>query len=106
MHGIISFLIAVSLVSGCTAAYSSAPLPTTHPASSAAPEAPPPPNSIPMRGGPGPFDYITMGGLFTVLKVHENLKRYDRDPGWYRHPQGTVATLASRKELQRDGITG
>ena len=64
-----------------------------------------PPNSIPMRGGPGPFDYITMGGLFTVLKVHENLKSYDYDPGWYRHPQGTVASLASRKELQRDGIT-
>jgi hypothetical protein len=63
-----------------------------------------PPNSIPMRGGPGPFDYITMGGLFTVLKVRENLKSYDRDPGWYRHPQGTVASPASRKELQRDGI--
>ncbi len=65
-----------------------------------------PPNSIPMRGGPGPFDYITMGGLLTVLKVRENLERYDRDPGWYRHPKGTVANLASREELRRDGITG
>jgi FtsP/CotA-like multicopper oxidase with cupredoxin domain len=65
-----------------------------------------PPNSIPMRGGSGPFDYITMGGLLTVLKVREHLERYDRDPGWYRHPKGTVASLASREELQRDGVTG
>ncbi len=63
-----------------------------------------PPNSIPMRGGPGPFDYITMGGLLTVLKVRENLQSYDRDPGWYRHPEGTVARLASREELRQDGI--
>jgi hypothetical protein len=64
-----------------------------------------PPNSIPMRGGPGPFDYITMGGLLTVLKVRENLKRHDRDPGWYRHRKGTVARLASSEELHRDGIS-
>lgn len=65
-----------------------------------------PQNSIPMRGGQGPFDYITMGGLLTVLKVRERLDRYDRDPGWYRHPAGTVARLASREELRRDGIKG
>ena len=65
-----------------------------------------PSNSIPMRGGPGPFDYITMGGLLTVLKVREHLDRYDRDPGWYRHPKGTVASLVSREDLRRDGITG
>ena len=63
-----------------------------------------PANSIPMRGGKGPFDYITMGGLLTVLKVRENLDGYDLDPGWYRHPEGTVATAASRDELRRDGI--
>jgi FtsP/CotA-like multicopper oxidase with cupredoxin domain len=63
-----------------------------------------PQNSIPMRGGPGPFDYITMGGLLTVLKVRERLERYDRDPGWRQHPKGTVARLASREELRRDGI--
>lgn len=28
-----------------------------------------PPNSIPMLGGPGKYDYITMGGMFTVLKA-------------------------------------
>lgn len=63
-----------------------------------------PPNSIPMRGGPGPFDYITMGGLLTTLKVREYLERTDRDPGWYRHPKRTVASLASHNELRRDGI--
>ncbi|MGH7858256.1 MAG: multicopper oxidase family protein, partial [Candidatus Binatia bacterium] len=63
-----------------------------------------PANSIPMRGGPGPFDYITMGGLFTMLKVRPNLESTGRDPGWYRHPPGTVASLASRDELRRDGI--
>ena len=63
-----------------------------------------PGNSIPMRGGLGPFDYITMGGLLTVLKVREHLERYDRDPGWYQHPKGTEARLASGEELRRDGI--
>jgi manganese oxidase len=62
-----------------------------------------PKNSIPMIGGPGPFDYITMGGLFTILKVRANLTSYD-DPGWYQHPPGTVASLASADELNRDGI--
>jgi hypothetical protein len=56
-----------------------------------------------MVGGYGPFDYITMGGLFTILKVRENLTSY-ADPGWYGHPQGTVASLASTEALQRDGI--
>ncbi len=65
-----------------------------------------PSNSIPMRGAQGPFDYISMGGLLTVLKVRENLASYDRDPGWYEHPKGTVASLASRSELARDGIKG
>jgi FtsP/CotA-like multicopper oxidase with cupredoxin domain len=63
-----------------------------------------PQNSIPMRGGPGPFDYITMGGLLTILKVREELRPDNRDPGWYRHPRGTVASLATREELRRDGI--
>ena len=62
-----------------------------------------PKNSLPMVGGPGPFDYITMGGLFTVLKVRENLASYD-DPGWYQNPPGTVADLASAEMLKRDGI--
>jgi hypothetical protein len=62
-----------------------------------------PRNSTPMVGGKGPFDYITMGGLFTVLKVREGITSYD-DPGWYQHPEGTVADLASADQLKHDGI--
>ena len=62
-----------------------------------------PKNSIPMVGTKGPFDYITMGGMFTIVKVRENLTNY-ADPGWYKHPQGTVADLARTGELQRDGV--
>jgi hypothetical protein len=30
--------------------------------------------------------------MFTVVKVREGLARGDyRDPGWYRHPPGTIA---------------
>jgi len=60
-----------------------------------------PRNSIPMVGAPGPFDYITMGGMFTVLKVREGITNYD-DPGWYQHPDGTVASPASPEEMRRD----
>lgn len=42
--------------------------------------------------------------MFTVLKVREGLTSYD-DPGWYEHPDGTVASPASPAELDRDGIT-
>ena len=62
---------------------------------------PVPKNSIPMVGARGPFDYITMGGMFTLLKVREHLTSYD-DPGWYKHPPGTVADVASPEELRRD----
>ncbi|HEY5864636.1 MAG TPA: multicopper oxidase domain-containing protein [Candidatus Tectomicrobia bacterium] len=66
---------------------------------------PMPPNSIPMKGAVGPFgDYISMGGMFTVVKVRDRLASYDQDPGWYQHPPGTVALKASAEELARDGI--
>jgi hypothetical protein len=33
-----------------------------------------------------------MGGIFSVVKVREGLAASDyRDPGDYKHPQGTVA---------------
>ena len=64
-----------------------------------------PRNTIAMKGAPGPFgDYISMGGLFTIIKVRDQLTSYDSDPGWYRHPTGTVAVKASDSELVRDGI--
>ena len=64
---------------------------------------PVPKNSIPMVGGDGPFDVITMGGMFTILKVRETLESYD-DPGWYQYPAGSVADLAQAAELARDGV--
>ena len=37
-----------------------------------------------------------MGGMFTVVKVREGLAVGDyRDPGWYRHPKGTIARRVS-----------
>ncbi|HHT9107161.1 MAG TPA: multicopper oxidase family protein [Candidatus Wunengus sp. YC63] len=49
-----------------------------------------PKNTLPMMTGKGPFGPVEMGGMFTVLKVRENITNYD-DPGWYQHPNGTVA---------------
>jgi hypothetical protein len=58
-----------------------------------------------MKGATGPFgDYISMGGMMTVIKVRDRLKSYDEDPGWYQHPPGTVAMKARAAELARDGI--
>jgi manganese oxidase len=55
-------------------------------------EMPLPDNTLPMMSGRGPFGAMEMGGMFTVLKVRDKLARGDyRDPGWYRHPAGTVA---------------
>lgn len=55
-------------------------------------EMPLPDNTLPMMTGQGPFGPLEMGGMFTVVKVHEDVKPGDyTDPGWYRHPQGTVA---------------
>jgi hypothetical protein len=45
-----------------------------------------------------------MGGLFTILKVRDQLRSYDEEPGWYQHPPGTVALKATDEELRRDGI--
>ncbi len=51
-----------------------------------------PDNTLPMMTGFGPFGPMEMGGMFSVVKVREGLSRDDyRDPGWYEHPQGSVA---------------
>jgi hypothetical protein len=58
-----------------------------------------------MKGAVGPFgDYISMGGLLTIIKVRDRLATYDEDPGWYHHPAGTVAVRASEADLAHDGI--
>jgi len=55
-------------------------------------EMPLPDNTLPMMSGNGPFGPIEMGGMFTTVKVREGIAKGDyKDPGWYRHPQGTVA---------------
>ncbi|MDC0675417.1 multicopper oxidase family protein [Nannocystis radixulma] len=64
-----------------------------------------PKNSIPMVGARGPFDDITMGGMFTIVKVRdEDIGDGNQDPGWYKHPPGTVADLARKEDMDRDGI--
>ncbi len=66
---------------------------------------PVPKNSIPMVGARGPFDYITMGGMFTIVKVREgDVGEDNADPGWYENPPGTVADVARKEDLSRDGI--
>ena len=55
-------------------------------------EMPIPDNTLPMMTGRGPFGPLEMGGMFSVVKVREGLARGDyKDPGWYKHPPGTVA---------------
>jgi FtsP/CotA-like multicopper oxidase with cupredoxin domain len=63
-----------------------------------------PKNSISMRKVDGPFGAkVMLGGMASVVKVRANIRNYE-DPGWYRHPKGTVASRASVDELRRDGI--
>ena len=51
-----------------------------------------PSNTLPMMTGTGQFGPIEMGGMFTVLKVREDLASGDyKDPGPYKNPSGTVA---------------
>jgi hypothetical protein len=53
-----------------------------------------PENTLSMMGGSGPYGNIEMGGMFTVMKIRENLAHDDyRDPGWYKAPAGSVARL-------------
>ena len=51
-----------------------------------------PENTLPMMAGAGQFGTIEMGGMFTTVKIREGLAHNDyKDPGWYKHPKGTVA---------------
>jgi len=51
-----------------------------------------PENTLPMMGGDGPFGSLEMGGMFSVVKVRDDLAPGDyRDPGWFKHPAGSVA---------------
>lgn len=68
-----------------------------------------PRNSVPMVGAPGPHDYITMGGMYTNLKVRSDLGNLRPEAGrdfsyggWYTNPRGTQAMPASQEELRND----
>jgi manganese oxidase len=55
-------------------------------------EMPLPDNTAPMMTGEGPFGSVEMGGMFSILKVRKDQQPRDyKDPGWFRHPKGTVA---------------
>ncbi|MBI5202101.1 MAG: hypothetical protein HY925_10985 [Elusimicrobia bacterium] len=68
-----------------------------------------PENTLPMMGGEGPFEMIGMGGMFTTLKVHDDMPSFatqeefakrihePNDGGWYRNPPGTVAESVTGK---------
>jgi FtsP/CotA-like multicopper oxidase with cupredoxin domain len=57
---------------------------------------PGPRNTMPMMVGKGPYGNIEMGGMFTLVKVRDDLAPGDyHDPGWYQAPPGTVAWLVS-----------
>lgn len=47
-----------------------------------------PANTLPMMTGKGPYGNLEMGGMFTVVKVRDQL---EGDPGWYQPPPGTQA---------------
>lgn len=51
-----------------------------------------PENTLPMMSGKAQFGAVEMGGMFTTVKIREGLARNDyKDPGYFKHPKGTVA---------------
>ena len=55
-------------------------------------EMPLPDNTVPMMTGEGPFGSVEMGGMFSMVKVRKDQAPDDySDPGWFKHPKGTVA---------------
>ena len=69
-------------------------------------EMPMPDNTLPMMTGSGQFGPIEMGGMFTVMKIREDLARNDyKDPGPYKYPVGSVASVvaAPTGEIPRQG---
>ena len=51
-----------------------------------------PENTLPMMSGQGQFGPIEMGGMFALVKVRKDQPKGDySDPGWFKHPSGTVA---------------
>jgi len=66
---------------------------------------PGPANTLPMMMGVGPFGNLEMGGMFTVVKVRDDLAAGDfRDPGWYRNPEGRLARCVSQDPAFGDPV--
>ncbi len=62
-----------------------------------------PDNSLAMQMADGPHGVITMGGMFTILKVRHHTPGFT-DPGPYNAPPDTIATNATPADIARDGI--
>ena len=58
---------------------------------------PGPENTLAMMTGTGPFGNIEMGGMFTVVKVRDDVRRGDfSDPGWHpSRPQDIAKKVSS-----------
>ena len=57
---------------------------------------PGPDNTLPMMTGEGPHGPVEMGGMFTLVKVRDDLAPGDyRDPGWYAAPEREQARCVS-----------
>jgi FtsP/CotA-like multicopper oxidase with cupredoxin domain len=57
---------------------------------------PGPPNTLPMMTGIGPHGNLEMGGMFTLVKIRDDLRAGDyRDPGWYREAGARIARRVS-----------
>jgi hypothetical protein len=55
-----------------------------------------PANTLPMMSGEGPFGSMEMGGMFTLVKVRDQLSEEEEaSPGWYTHPADTMAKRVS-----------
>ena len=55
-----------------------------------------PKNTLPMAAGVVPHGNIEMGGMFTMVKVRDDIAPGDySDPGWYKAPPGTTAYRVS-----------
>jgi hypothetical protein len=62
-----------------------------------------------MMAGVGQFGPIEMGGMFTAMKIREDMAHDDySDPGPYKNPAGTVAyeiDTPAAKPPSQDGAT-
>jgi len=55
-----------------------------------------PENTLPMMTGKGPYGNLEMGGMFTTVKVRDNIAAGDfSDPGWYQSANNRVASRVS-----------